>query len=39
VKDKSLPFSLNLSFKKAHVEKKEVIDALRSLLRRLEKED
>ena len=39
VKDKSLPFSLNLSFKKAHVEKKEVIDALRALLRRLEKED
>ena len=38
VKDKSLPFSLNLSFKKASVEKKEVIEALRVLIRRLEKE-
>jgi ParB family chromosome partitioning protein len=38
IRDKSLPYSLNLSFKKAHVEKKEVIDALRALLRRLEKE-
>jgi ParB family transcriptional regulator, chromosome partitioning protein len=38
VKDKSLPFSLNLSFKKANVEKSEVIDAVRELLRRLESE-
>ena len=38
LKDKSLPFSLNLSFKKANVEKKEVIEAVRELLRRLESE-
>ena len=37
-KDKSLPFSLNLAFKKPNVEKREVIDALRELLRRLEAE-
>jgi ParB family chromosome partitioning protein len=37
-KDKSLPFSLNLAFKKPNVEKGEVIDALRELLRRLETE-
>jgi hypothetical protein len=36
--DKSLPFSLNLSFKKPNVEKSEVIDAVRELLRRLESE-
>ena len=38
-KDKSLPFSLNLAFRKAKVEKREIIDALRELLRRLEKEN
>ncbi|MGK2859490.1 MAG: ParB/RepB/Spo0J family partition protein [Thermoanaerobaculia bacterium] len=38
LKDKSLPFSLNMTFKKAHVEKAEVVDALRELLKRLEKE-
>ncbi len=38
LKDKSLPFSLALSFKKAEVEKAEVIDALRSILARLEAE-
>jgi ParB family chromosome partitioning protein len=38
LKDKSLPFSLNLAFKKPNVEKSEVIDALRELLRRLEAE-
>jgi ParB family transcriptional regulator, chromosome partitioning protein len=38
LKDKALPFSLNLSFKKPHVEKTEVIDAVRELLRRLESE-
>lgn len=37
-KDKSLPFSLNLSFRKPNVERREVIDALRELLRRLETE-
>jgi ParB family transcriptional regulator, chromosome partitioning protein len=37
-KDKSLPFSLNLAFKKPNVEKGEVIDALRELLRRLEQD-
>ena len=36
LKDKSLPFSLNLAFKKPNVEKREVIDAVRELLRRLE---
>ena len=36
LKDKSLPFTLNLAFKKANVEKAEVIDAVRELLRRLE---
>ena len=38
VNDKSLPFSLNLSFRKPNVEKSEVIDALRQLLERLEGE-
>ncbi len=37
-KDKDLPFSLSLSFKKAKVEKREIIDAVRELLRRLEKD-
>lgn len=37
-KDKSLPFSVNLAFKKPNVGKGEVIDALRELLRRLEAE-
>ena len=38
MKDKSLPFSLNLAFKKPNVDKSEVIDAVRELLRRLETE-
>lgn len=38
VKDKALPFTLNLAFKKPNVEKSEVIDAVRELLRRLETE-
>jgi ParB family chromosome partitioning protein len=38
LKDKALPFSLNLAFKKPNVEKSEVIDAVRELLRRLESE-
>jgi len=38
LKDKSLPFSVNLSFNKPDVEKSEVIDAVRELLRRLEAE-
>ena len=38
VKDKSLPFSVNLAFRKANVEKGEIVDALRELLRRLESE-
>src|SRR5437868_3240034 len=37
-KDKSLPFTLNLAFRKAKVEKDEIIDALREMLRRLERE-
>jgi hypothetical protein len=39
LKDKSLPFSLNMTFKKSNVERGEVIDALRSLLKRLEAEE
>jgi ParB family chromosome partitioning protein len=39
VKDKALPFSLNLSFKKAKVEKVEIVDALKQLLHRLENEE
>lgn len=38
VKDKALPFTLNMTFKKPDVDKKEVIDAVRQLLRRLESE-
>jgi ParB family chromosome partitioning protein len=38
VKDKSLPFSVNLSFRKANVDKREIADALRELLRRVESE-
>lgn len=38
LKDKSLPFSLNLAFRKPNVEKSEVIEAVRELLRRLEAE-
>jgi ParB family transcriptional regulator, chromosome partitioning protein len=36
LKDKALPFTLNLAFKKPNVEKGEVIEAVRELLRRLE---
>jgi ParB family chromosome partitioning protein len=38
VKDKSLPFSVNLAFRKSSVDKSEIVDALRELLRRLESE-
>lgn len=38
LKDKALPFTLNLAFKKPNVEKTEVIDALKELVRRLEAE-
>jgi ParB family chromosome partitioning protein len=38
IKDRSLPFSLNLSFKKPDVEKREVVDALKELVSRLERE-
>jgi ParB family transcriptional regulator, chromosome partitioning protein len=38
LKDKSLPFTLNLAFKKPNVEKTEVIEAVRELLKRLEAE-
>jgi hypothetical protein len=36
VKDKALPFTVNLSFRKANVEKSEIAEALRELLRRIE---
>lgn len=38
IKDRALPFSLNLSFKKPDVEKREVVSALKELVARLEKE-
>jgi ParB family chromosome partitioning protein len=38
VKDKSLPFTLNMAFKKSEVDKSEIVGALRELLRRLETE-
>jgi ParB family transcriptional regulator, chromosome partitioning protein len=38
LRDRDLPFSLNLSFKKPDVEKREVVDALKELVVRLEKE-
>jgi len=38
LKDKSLPFSVSLTFRKANVARKEVIEAVRELLRRLEAE-
>ena len=38
IKDKSLPFKLNLSFNKPDVDRGEVIRAVRELLRRLEAE-
>lgn len=38
LKDKSLPFRLSLSFRKAKVERREIIAAVRELLRRLESE-
>jgi len=37
-KEKDLPFSLNLTFNKAEVEKSEVIAALRGILERLQSE-
>jgi ParB family chromosome partitioning protein len=39
LRDKALPFSVNLSFKKPNVERRELIAAVRELLRRLEKEE
>jgi ParB family chromosome partitioning protein len=38
IKDKALPFHLNMKFKKANVERTEIIDALRQILKRLESE-
>ncbi len=38
VKDKALPFTFNLAFRKPNVEKDEIVDALRELIRRLESE-
>jgi ParB family chromosome partitioning protein len=36
LKDKALPFTLDLRFRKSNVDKTEIIDAVRELLRRLE---
>lgn len=38
LKDKSLPFSVNMTFRKSNVDRKEIIDAVREILRRLEAE-
>jgi hypothetical protein len=38
LKDKSLPFTFNLAFKKSSVDKKEIIEAVRAILKRLEGE-
>ena len=38
VKDKALPFTLNLAFRKPNVDKSEIIDAVRAVLARLESE-
>lgn len=38
IKDKALPFQLNMRFKKSAVEKDEIIGALREILKRLEGE-
>ena len=38
LKDKALPFTVNLAFRKPNVPKTEIIDAVRELLRRLESE-
>lgn len=38
LKDKSLPFTLNLAFRKPDVDRKEIIEAVRTLLARLEAE-
>ncbi|HEX9162789.1 MAG TPA: ParB/RepB/Spo0J family partition protein [Thermoanaerobaculia bacterium] len=38
LKDKSLPFSVNMTFRKANVTRGELVDAVRELLRRLESE-
>ena len=38
LKDKALPFTLSLAFRKPEVDKREIIDAVRTLLARLEKD-
>lgn len=38
LKDKELPFSVNMTFKKSNVTRGELVDAVRELLRRLESE-
>ena len=38
LKDKALPFTLDLRFRKSSVDRREIIDAVRELLRRLEAE-
>ena len=38
LKDKALPFSLNLTFRKSNVTRGEIVDAVREILRRLESE-
>ncbi len=38
-KDKTLPFTLKLAFRKSKVEKGEIVEALRELLKRIEREN
>ena len=38
LKDKNLPFSFNLAFRKPKVDKREIIEAVRAILKRLENE-
>ncbi len=39
LKDRALPFRLDLTFRKPNVEKREIVDALRQILERLESEE
>ena len=38
LKDKALPFTMNLAFRKPNVDKREIIEAVRAVLARLERE-
>jgi ParB family chromosome partitioning protein len=38
IKDKALPFTFNMAFKKSNVDREEIIEAVRAVLKRLESE-